>query len=324
MASQPKSADLIFSTSAFEQATRLEQWRASMSDAYYSLDIIEDSEHALSAKISVTSLSSVNISDFRSTPAKGYRHRADIAKDVSEFFVFVFVTRGEMFFNQLARCDRLMPGQYVMLRSGEPYELSCLTPSRAITLQLPVELIEDRFKLAQLHCGARYQNNPTLLPMIQSVTRSISAIPANERRPLNKDLQKQALDLILLLLRSERLQTSGSTNSNTDGLLTRLIEHIETCYSDPELTARQAAGSLGISVSHLHRILSSHDMAFGKLLKRVRLARAYETLNSVEANGLKVNEIAFNSGFLDHSYFSRLFRETYGKRPGNVRKLLSD
>lgn len=294
-----------------------------MSDAYYSLDIIEDSEHALNAKIEVTSLSSVNISDFRSTPAKGYRHRADIAKDVSEFFVFVFVTEGEMFFNQLARCDRLLPGQYVMLRSGEPYELSCLKPSRAITLHLPVELIEDRFKLAHLHCCARYQNNPTLFPMIQSVTRSISAIPADERRPLNRDLQKQALDLILLLLRSERLQASGSTNSSTDGLLTRLIEHIELCYSDPELTAHRAAGSLGISVSHLHRVLNLHDMTFGKMLKQVRLARAHETLSSVEAMGLKVNEVAFRSGFLDHSYFSRLFRETYGKKPGDVQKLLN-
>lgn len=58
--------DLVYQTCEFSKHSRLEEWQSSMSAAYYSIDIIEDSGVELDAKIEVVKLSDVNISKFRS------------------------------------------------------------------------------------------------------------------------------------------------------------------------------------------------------------------------------------------------------------------
>lgn len=314
----PVYADLVYQSSEFSKASRLEEWRTSMSEAYYSLDILEDKNQALDAKIEVVTLSDFNISKFRSTPAKGFRSRSDIGRDTIEYFVFVFVTEGEMFFNQLARCGTLAPGQYVMLRSGEPYELSCVHSSRAITLHLPVTDVEDRYKLAHLHCAQAFNSDPVLFPMVASVMRSIGAVPISSREILCQDLRRQVLELILLLLRTERLQAKVEGSAGLEGLLIRLIGYIEQNYMDSDLSARQAAEDLGISVSHLHRVFSNYNLTFGTTLRNTRLAHSYEFLSSSEAIGNNVSEIAYKVGFLDHSHFSKSFKATYGLSPSDI------
>lgn len=315
MEALPLYADLVFETSEFSKASRLEEWRTSMSEAYYSLDILEDNSQALDAKIEVVTLSDVNISKFRSTKAQGFRSRSDIGRDTVEFFVFVFVTEGEMYFNQMARCGALSAGQYVMLRSGEPYELSCSRPSRAITLHLPVSDVEDRYKLAHLHCAKAFDSDPVLFPMVASVMRSIGAVPITAREILCQDLRRQVMELVLLLLRTERLQANIEGSASLEGLLVRLIGYIEQNYMNTGLSARSAAEDLGISVSHLHRVFSNYNLTFGTTLRNMRLARSYDILSSSESVGCNVSEVAFKVGFLDHSHFSKSFKTTYGLSP---------
>lgn len=314
----PVYADLVFETSEFSKASRLEKWRSSMSEAYYSLEILEDDSQDLDAKIEVVILSDVNISKFRSTRAQGFRSRSDIGRDTVEFFVFVFVTEGEMYFNQMTRCGTLSAGQYVMLRSGEPYELSCNRPSKAITLHLPVSDVEDRYQLAHLHCAKAFESDPILFPMMASVMRSIGAVPTSARELLCRDLRRQVMELILLLLRTERLQANIEGSASFEGLLVRLIGYIEQNYMNADLSARIAANELGISVSHLHRVFSNYNMTFGSTLRNMRLARSYDILSSSEAMGCNVSEVAFKVGFLDHSHFSRSFKATYGLSPSEA------
>lgn len=314
----PVYADLVFETSDFSKASRLEEWRTSMSKAYYSLDILEDENQALDAKLEVVTLSDVNVSKFRSTRARGFRSSSDIGLDTVEFFVFVFVTDGEMYFNQIARSGTLSAGQYVMLRSGEPYELSCNRPSRAITLHMPVSDVEDRYKLAHLHCAKAISSDPILFPMVASVLQSIVAVPITAREILCQDLRRQVMELVLLLLRTERLQASIEGSSPLEGLLVRLIGYIEQNYMNTDLSARRAADDLEISVSHLHRAFSNYDLTFGSTLRNMRLARSYDILRSSEAKGCNVSEVAYKVGFLDHSHFSKSFKSTYGLSPRDV------
>jgi len=314
----PIEADLVYQTSTFSKASRLEEWCASLSDAYYALDIVEDENQALDAKIELVTLSNVSISKFRSTTARAFRKRSDIARDTTEHFVFVFITEGEMFFNQLARCGTLTAGQYVMLRSGEPYELSCLKPSRAVTMHLPIADVEDRYKLAHLHCAKAFESDVALFPMIASTMRSIGSVPTSTREALCQDLRNQVIELILLLLRAERTQSNIGGTSGSEGLLLRLIGYIEQHYMNAELSARGAAKEMGLSVSHLHRVFSSHNLTFGTTMRDTRLAHSYELLSSSEGTISNVNEIAFKVGFLDHSHFSKSFKAAFGVSPTEV------
>jgi AraC-like DNA-binding protein len=310
--------DHVYQTSDFLKHSRLEEWRSSMAAAYYAIDIIEDSGAALDAKIEVVTLSNVNISKFRSTTARGFRTRSNIARDSTEYFVFVFVTDGEMFFNQLARCGTLKAGHYVMLRSGEPYELSCLRPSRAFTVHLPIVDIEERYRLAHLHCAKAFESEAALFPMAAAVISSIGSVPPASRKFLCQDLRHQVIDIILLLLRAERIHTRAHGSTGSEGLFLRLIGHIERHYMNTELSARSAAEDIGVSVSHLHRVFQGYNLTFGSALRDTRLKHSYELLSSSEGSACNISDIAYRIGFLDHSHFSKSFKAAFGVSPTEV------
>ena len=311
--------DLVYQTCEFSKHSRLEEWQSSMSAAYYSIDIIEDSGVELDAKIEVVKLSDVNISKFRSTTARGFRTRPNIARDSTEYFVFVFVTDGEMFFNQLARCGTLKAGHYVMLRSGEPYELSCLSPSRAFTVHLPISDILERYRLAHLHCAKAFESAAALFPMAAAVISSIGAVPSAAREVLCQDLRRQVIDTILLLLRAERIHIRAPGSTGSEGLLLRLIGHIERHYMNTELSARSAAEDIGVSVSHLHRVFNGYNLTFGSTLRDMRLAHSYELLSSSEGSACSISEVAYLVGFPDHVHFSKSFRAAFGVSPTEVK-----
>ena len=54
-----------------------------------------------------------------------------------------------------------------------------------------------------------------------------------------------------------------------------------------------------------------------ELLRTARLHRAYQLLLTTDKS---VSEVAYTVGFTAPSYFTKCFKEEYGKVPGDVRK----
>jgi AraC family cel operon transcriptional repressor len=74
----------------------------------------------------------------------------------------------------------------------------------------------------------------------------------------------------------------------------------------------------GRSRRHLNRLCQEHfGCSSTNYINRLRLERAARELRFSDTN---VEDIAENLGFTNRSYFSRLFRQTYGASPGRYRK----
>jgi AraC-like DNA-binding protein len=73
-----------------------------------------------------------------------------------------------------------------------------------------------------------------------------------------------------------------------------------------------------MSRSQLFRKLKAlTEKAPSDLLRIYRLNKSKELLQSGEYN---VSEAAWNVGFKDHSYFSKLYQEEFGETPSATRK----
>jgi AraC-like DNA-binding protein len=90
---------------------------------------------------------------------------------------------------------------------------------------------------------------------------------------------------------------------------------IEERYSEPEFTPHQAAKSLGISKRYLHALLADAGMTFTGALNRVRMERACEFLADRRFAQSQIAEISWRCGYLDPSYFARVFRTRFGVSP---------
>ena len=100
--------------------------------------------------------------------------------------------------------------------------------------------------------------------------------------------------------------------------LKRLLSFIQTNY-DVSISVSQAADSCGFSESHFMKLFKKlTGKTFIQYLKAYRLEMAAEQL----ATGTqKVIEVSENTGFHNHSYFTRSFIEKYGMPPREYRKL---
>ncbi len=105
-----------------------------------------------------------------------------------------------------------------------------------------------------------------------------------------------------------------------DAFLTRLYEFVERNLADRTLKIEAVAEAMGMSKSTLSRkIKVMLDISISELIKRYRLQRAVEKISA----GDKISAVAFAVGFETHSYFSQVFKDTYGTSPSDYQDSLS-
>ena len=95
--------------------------------------------------------------------------------------------------------------------------------------------------------------------------------------------------------------------------------HMAAHFADPGYGVGACAGYLGISMRYLQAILEADGIRFGAALKRLRLEHARQLLAYPGNAGLRVTDIAFDSGFSDISHFTRQFRAQFGESPTSAR-----
>ena len=97
----------------------------------------------------------------------------------------------------------------------------------------------------------------------------------------------------------------------------QLNEAIMKNISNPNLKMDDLGEEIGLGRVQLYRkVKSVTGQTPVELLRRMRLQRAYALLTSTTKT---VAEIAFEVGFNTPGYFSKCFREQYGKLPGELR-----
>ena len=111
----------------------------------------------------------------------------------------------------------------------------------------------------------------------------------------------------------EKRARSGS-HPLSEPILSYMADH----FSDPALSAAQVADALGISVSHLSRVMSKAiGSGFPELLQKMRLEHAAALLLS--QSDLPIAQLARQCGFSSASYFTASFKRVYGVTPRHYR-----
>jgi len=93
--------------------------------------------------------------------------------------------------------------------------------------------------------------------------------------------------------------------------------HIEKNISDENFGIPQLCNAIGISRSQLHnKIKAQTGLSTSIFVRSIRLKKAKLLLHHSDLN---ISEIAYEVGFKDPSYFSRLYSEQYGMPPSAKR-----
>jgi AraC-like DNA-binding protein len=90
--------------------------------------------------------------------------------------------------------------------------------------------------------------------------------------------------------------------------------------TDPLSVARY----LNSSRTGLYRAFAQHGESVSACIWLARLAHARKMLEAGGYDHIPINEIAFRSGFADHSTFDRMFKRAYGMTPKDMRQISLD
>ncbi len=111
--------------------------------------------------------------------------------------------------------------------------------------------------------------------------------------------------------------SSEPQEPTTSIFITRFKEIVEKKLDKSELTVEDLAADMNLSRVQLYRkVKAVTGSTPNELLRTARLNRGYHLLLTTEKS---VSEIAYAVGFTAPSYFTKCFKEEYGKLPGDVR-----
>lgn len=98
---------------------------------------------------------------------------------------------------------------------------------------------------------------------------------------------------------------------------TRFKEVVEARLADSDVSVEDLAADMNLSRVQLYRkVKSITDSSPVEILRTARLNRAYQLLLTTDKS---VSEVAYEVGFTAPSYFTKCFKDEYGKVPGEVR-----
>lgn len=99
----------------------------------------------------------------------------------------------------------------------------------------------------------------------------------------------------------------------------KMVAVVETRCADPDFSVAVLAQVLHLSASQLQRkVLALTDLTPVQIIRDLRLKRAQDLLRTTD---LTVAEVAFQAGFNDPSYFTRLFVKELGATPSEWRRV---
>ncbi|TFG98865.1 MAG: response regulator, partial [Calditrichales bacterium] len=196
--------------------------------------------------------------------------------------------------------DIMMPGM-------DGYELTAKLKSNPVTSHIPIILLtaraSDKDRIQGLELGADdYLIKPfNVRELLVRIKNLISV-----RRDLREFFKKE--------LSFQPNQTDHFTMDNK--FIGDVCRIIESHISDPALNTDFVQKRMSMSQRQFYRkIHALTGQSPGQLIRSMRLKQARQILGK---GGSNISQIAFEVGFTNLSYFSKCFRDQYGKLPSEI------
>jgi CheY-like chemotaxis protein len=200
----------------------------------------------------------------------------------------------------------------VMMPFKDGFEVVDVLKNDERTSHIPIVLLTAKADVQSRLTGLRKGADAYLSKPFHQEELLVTADNLLEtRRKLQLKYQQQ-------ILAPETLTAPAAAVEMEDAFLQKVRAVIEAHYSEEDFGLPQLCQKVGMSRSQLFRKMKAlTDIAPSDLIRLHRLNKAKSLLESGAAN---VAEAAWQTGFKDPSYFSKLYQEEFGEAPSATRK----
>ena len=258
---------------------------------------------------------------------RGEYHSAHWQHDLE----MIYLLNGSALLSIDGESQTLVQGEFVVIDSNRIYELSCKDSFMEIRIRVNREYLEmNAGHLAGGQGAYRYScrrdelNEEKLGPYLKMCELFKSLTPLYITEPTGYRLMSESiiLEILFHLVRHFAVPVREDENDERwkdQDRIHKILDYIEAHYAEP-LSLTDVAGEFGLSREYFSRLFHKRiGIPFSQHLIRTRIAHFHNELVSTDR---PVMELLDSCGITNYRQFSKLFKETYGCSPRELRRLI--
>ena len=309
-----------FSTSEVPANRRLDYWNELTGNAFTPLVSDPLDRLAFAGRLTRTQVGDIRLAEARSEPAVVHHSRQHVARAREALYMLCLQLDGCSITRQQGRESMLRYGDFHLLDSTRPYQLSFQQSNRMLVLAIPQRDLARRLANPDSVIGLPMSGKAGLASLLSSLLCGFwQQRRSGEDRFLSPRFSEALLDLIASAYAS--VASAGTEHSSVAVARREQVRtYIESHLHDPALTPGRVAEAVHLSARRLHQLFEADGETVGSYILRRRLEECARAMTDPAQLGRTVTEIAFLHGFNNASHFGRVFRERFGATPSEFRR----
>jgi AraC family transcriptional regulator, positive regulator of tynA and feaB len=245
------------------------------------------------------------------------RTALDIRRDNMEYYYVTVQDIGESVIMQNDRVVKIAAGDVVLLDSTRPVTFISPAQDRAkwLGLQVPRQNLASHLGFAPQGgaCGRRQAQAARLL-------YQLAVDPAGDGEPAFAPADEFMRLVVYDLLGALFAPPAPVGSRHTDKLFGRVCSIIKDRFADPDISPREVAAEMGISLRYLQSLFTDRGSTCSHYISSRRLDHAAHLIERRASmkTGQPLSDIAYACGFRDYTHFARGFRRRFGTTPGGA------
>jgi len=315
-----KSPIQCFSTQNAPPGEEIEYWHDHVCDKILELNFHPLDKRHFHGEFTATRIGDLTMGNFYVGPIMTERRATSIHNAGSTSSMLCFALTGSIESTLGGAHLRLEPGAGAIYRDSLPYTVANREPNRVLTLQIPEAMIAGGTSVLERVAHRDLAQCSKLFPLVKAyvmqLARLNTSLDANTAGRIGRNLA----DLVNAMAAEVVLQSPVHLSEYKIAALMRVCMFVEEHLADPGLSPQMVACALRLTPRYVNKLLEAEGTSLGRLILRRRLDRTAADLRDSALAMRNISTIAMAHGFIDQSYFSKVFRQRYGMSPREYRQ----
>lgn len=311
----------IYSFNDLPAHEQFDAWRETVSNAFVPLDAKSHAPAAFTGNLLSEAIGSLQVSEVTGGAVEVRRTPEAIRRSDPGYLKLGMQIRGYCVLSQDDREAALTPGDFSIYDTRRPYQVSFERDFAQLVVMFPRELIHLRPDAMKDMTARRVSGRRGVGGLVSKFLVGIAEqLRGVEELAANQQLSNGVLNLLAAAL-SEQLGCESNVPPETHraALVLQIKSFIDARLYDPELSSALIARAHNISARYLQKMFEGEGTTVTEWIRRRRLEHCRRDLVDPRNSNTPIATIAAQWGLLDSSYFSKLFKTTYGISPREYR-----
>lgn len=309
----------LLDTRTVAPSDRPEYWSAGIADHFFPMHVESVGPRTFEARLTGGQVGAVSVRSIIGPPHRVGRTSRMISQGDPDCILLYLLRSGSCRIGQDDRSCVLGPGDLAIHDTSRPSTFESVDAMDLAVFSFPKWLLGIRGRGLARHTAIRIaQGKGTVVrlgtPFLASLARTVESSLVSEQE--GEGLSDMLVAMLWTLYCDSDSVASSGTHS--DALLAQMRRYALEHLRDPSLGPDQIARAHFVSTRYVHKLFAASGCGVSAWIREQRLERAMHDLR--ESSDASVASIASRWGYRDPASFSRVFRQTYGCSPRELRR----